>query len=501
MPARQRAPRGKRAGLLRLPQLNGGEASIYPPQQWPIKFSALMQNCWINERNNIAKIPGYSKVNAVPVGSYLDAGHEFVKTNGDKHILVSGDGSIYRLNQATNEFGNANKTGLDPGICQYTTFSDRCIVSNGSNSPLKTLDGITFDLLGGNPPTTTFKTHAHKGRIWFLERADKMLASHSALNDPDTQEGFIDFRYVLKKGDELVDSFTYIDLHVFLFKNHVAIYSGSTPSDALNTNNIDYQLIQLIEGVQVIGTGTAQGLGNDTPFLTKDGVKTFKQIIATGSLNVNDLSYGIDSDLKQSIDNPSELASAHYPRLGWYLLKIDETIRIFDYVKNTWSRIVGADCNGMFTTQDGKLYFVGNAGYLYEYGIPGVWGFAGVDPEFIWRLGWLSLSRSGTKVSPKFIELLAYCTEAVTLEMATAYDLGNAMTNSTFDIALTPSGITQVDAAADFDAIDPFDEIMFQQYRNMLFGRGRMMQMQFSNTSDKYIELADIVLQTIEGGF
>lgn len=488
-----------RATVLSLSDLTGGEASIYPISKWPIKYSELLQNCWVNDRNNIAKVPGYSKTNSTTVSTVLDSGHEFLKTDGTSILLASGEGKIFKFDVGAGEFGAAVKSGLSATPINYTTFSDNCIVCNGVDAPLKTTDGSTYVSLGAGFPVTAFKAHVHKGRVWFLERTNKMRASFTALNDISTIQGYYDFQYILKKGDELVDIFTYIDLLVFVFKRHIVIYSGNTPADSVNPDDIDFAIVQVIEGVGGIKDNTIQGLGDDYPFLSPDGVKTFKQVVTSGNLNLNDMSELIDPDLLLSLASMTNADSAHYQKLGWYLLKIDSTIRVFDYVKKTWFRIVGADCNGMFTTASGTLYFLGN-GFMYQYDPGNVWDFAGTDPVFWWKSGWLRLSKAGLRCSPKLIELLAYPQEAVTLQMSLLFDRNTPLSLNYYDVDISPGDITYIDSESDFDAIDPFDETAFETFKTMLHGRGKFLQLQFKNTSDKQIELSDITLQIVEGG-
>ena len=143
----------------------------------------------------------------------------------------------------------------------------------------------------------------------------------------------------------------------------MVIYFGTDP-----TSSGDFKVVQIIEGAGVVETDTVQGLGTDAALLYDSGVKSLQQIVGKTNLNLDDLSEKIDPDLTTTIASGVNYSSAHYPKLGWYLLLVDDVVRIYSYKKGrkSWSRMVGADVNGMFTTSDGKLYLCGT-GFLYEY--------------------------------------------------------------------------------------------------------------------------------------
>lgn len=434
---------------------------------------------------------GYAKVNATSCGVALTSGHEFRKTDGTVIILAAGGGSIFKL---TSGELSAIKTGLDVNAKVYfASMNNLCIMCNGVDAPLK-YDGTTVSALGGTPPATAFKPHVHKGRVWFIERNNKMLASHSALNNPEAQEGFIDFKYVLGQGDELVDIFTYIDLHVFLFRNHIAIYSGQTPSGA----NSNYAIVQLIKGAGAAGTDTIQMVGTDVAFASIAGIKTLKQVVTTGSLNIGDVSALIDPVLTKEIAEADVFASGHYPKKGMFFLMLGDKVRVYDYAHKAWSRMTGHDIKGMFGSADGKLYFTG-ANFLYEYGSG--WTFAGYHPEMIWDTAWLPLSKDGRMVYPKLAEIITYPHDVTDITIDVAYDMNIPMSENRRVISTQPEGLVYCDSVMDCDAWSPLDPIPYSTVRLPFFGRGRSMQMSFLNISDKPVEISDIVIQAAAGGF
>lgn len=483
--------------ILRLNNFTGGEAAIFPVGAMPPKFSMKMQNCHISPRGGIINLPGYAKVNTTPLsGVMLQSGSEFRKSDGSVQLLCAGGGNIYKVD------GNsltAIKTGLDASakVSLGAAMNDIKIMCNGVN-PMMKYDGTTVSNLGGTPPATGFKAHIHKGRVWIIERANKLLATYSALNNPEdyttaNNAGYFDFRFVIGEGDELLDIFTYIDLLVFVFRNNILIYSGTNPNASGN-----FQLVQRISNTGAVASDVMQMLGTDCVFLSASGVKSLKQIVTTGSLNMGDISNLIDPTLLQEMASASRFASVHYPIKSWYMLLIGNTVWIYSYIYKAWARMTDADVKGMFGTADGKVYFCGT-NYLYQYGIGNTWD--GVNYKMEWELAWVSLSKAGLKCYPKMMELIAYPTNDDSISLDIEYDLNNVTAENVRSFNVQPSNFVYIDSVTDWDALTQIDEIQYQQIRMPLYGGGRIMKMKFTKTSDKQIELNDIVVLLDQGGF
>ena len=486
----------KQTGIIRLSDFTGGEASVFPILNMKPQYSMVLQNCHVSERGTIAKIPGYVKVNTTSCGQVLTNGFEFRKIDGTTVILSAGGGKIFK---GTGVSLTEVHTGLDASAkVRFCAMNNTCIAVNGVDAPIVSTDGTTWTALSGSPPATAFKAHVHKGRVWMIERTDKMLATHSSLNNPAEYtggtSGHIDFKFILKVGDELLDIFTYVDLLVFMFRNHIAIYSGITPSGV----NADFSIVQLIEGAGVVGTDTIQGLGTDNAFLYDSGIKSLRQVVSTGNLNLNDISTNIAPTLSSLISGAASFSSAHYPRYGWYIIKIGSSIFIYDYIHKAWGRVTGTDIQGMFTTVGGTLYLTGT-NFLYQYDSGFTW--ADVNSAMKWDLAYLPLSRRGEKVYPKLAEIVFYPHEPTTVSMSYAYDAQNFNLTYQETLATTPTDFYYIDDVTDWDAIDPFDAIPYDPVRVMLRGGGRTVQLRFENTSDKLVEIADIAILFNTGGF
>jgi len=485
----------------KLSDFSGGEASIFPISAMPQKFSELLQNCIVSAKSGVEKIYGYTAVNTSSCSAVLNNGFEYKKADGTTIHLCSGGGKVFKVDGTSL---TAIKTGLNAAaVVRFAQMENLCIMVNGVDAPMK-YDGTTVSALGGTPPATAFKAHVHKGRVWMIEKTNKLLASHSALNDSEdyttaSNAGYIDFQFIIGKGDELVDIASFFDLLVFFFKNHIVIYSGTNP-----TSSGDFSLQQIIEGVGLMGTGGCMQVGNDLALIHNSGIKSLKQVVAIGSLDMGDLSEKNDpavQDILSSSSLQQNFSMGHYPAKGIVLIQLGTMVLIYSYVHKSWSRIVGSDIQGMFNTNAGALYLCGT-NYLYSYG--STYGFNGSAITIKWAGSYLALSKTGARCTPTIAEILcAPVTSNINMTLQLKYDLQNSPAEDyTSFIIGSASAAVDIDAVTDFDAISPLAETVVQdRIRVPLFGSGETVQMIFSNTSTLGpIEINSITLQARVGG-
>jgi hypothetical protein len=477
-----------------------GEASTFPIYAMKPQYAGLLQNCHVSESGGICKNPGYLEVNSTPVAENLRSGYEFVKNDGTIVKLVSGGGEIYKVD--TGNVLTAIKTGLDvSAVVRFATFGNYCIFVNGVDAPLK-YDGTTVTALGGTPPATAFKAHVHKGRVWMIERTNKMLATHSALDKVEDyttadDSGYIDFKFVLRKGDELVDVCTCIDLLVFLFKNHIAIYSGTDP-----TSGGDFVLSQLIEGSGAASTDMTQPLGSDIVVLDTTGFKTVRQVITTGSLSIGDLSEYIDPTIRQAIiDNTGGIyASAHCKDKGWLLFLIGTTIWVYSYTWKAWGRIVGADVYGLFSDRNNVAYLTGT-GKFYQYNQG--YSFNGANMPWIWKTAWLSVYK-GHKCFPKKAKVYYQPGAPISVNIGFGFD-GKYIGGADVSVMMVQPG-SLMDLSSmngiwdDYFLMDTEDDRLDAVIP--VFGAGRSIQLTFSESSTQGpIEFNGLSILSTIGGF
>ncbi len=459
-----------------LNDFSGGEADL-PLTKMSAKFATKMVNVYPTMTGGIGFVPGYARVNQIRSNEAFQSGHVYIKADGTKIVLVAGGGKIYRANGTTLV---SIKTGLNAGaIVRFITANDYCIMLNGVDAPMK-YDGTTVTTLGGTPPATAFKGVYHKGRVWMIERTNKMLASYSGLNaieDYTTAHnaGYIDFRYVLKTGDELTDIESYVDLIVFYFKNHVVVYSGNTPTDYG-----DFQIVIQLEGAGAF-TDTVKATGLDHLFLSQIGARSLKQVINTGANPEQLISKNIFQRLSGAISsNPNgPFGSAHFQRLGWFMVLIGDEIWCYAYNRGAWFRIIGADALGMFSDSDGSsVYFCGR-GYLYKFDQG--WTFDGAPMWREWDMGWLKFFKNEERGFPKILQIYATPSQPITVSVGTRFDL-NAGTPDSFQSFMLDMAPSLMDETVPdiWENCFYMDSEEYAPERLPLFGGGSMMQLCFT---------------------
>jgi len=496
-----------RMGVIRYANMTGGEASVFSAYNMPSKYSWRLENCHVSGSGGIEKIPGYIKVHEESCGVTLTSGYEFLRTDGTRHILVAGGGCLFEYDEGTSTlnllYDELNKTAK----VNFTTFGDICIITNGINNPLK-YDGDTVSMLGGEPPPTAFKAHVHKGRVWMLEKANTMLATFSGLNNPEDYSGetagYIDFTYVLKEGDELLDIATYVDLLVFFFREHIAIYSGSIPVGV----DSDFQLVQLIEGCGVKCPGSVKGVGADMFFIHDAGVKSLKQVVTTGALTLGEVSQIIAPSIQKQIAVHTSYGVAHYPAKSWIMFFIGGNVWIYSYLFRAWARMTGAPIYGLFDTAQGEVFLCGD-GYLYKYGMG--YSFDGEHIFMRWESAYVPFDgRSGRIGFPRFIEGYLRPTSSnenleIIYQLKYDYELSDALYVGKFPIPkVGDEGVVDFNMIQDFDKIEVLSAKPAKVpvcMRAPAFGRGKSMQICVLNESSQGpIEIDSFIIYSETGG-
>lgn len=339
------------------------------------------------------------------------------------HTIASGQGWTFDVSRDTVKYRI--------GSAAYTTG----VNITGANQEITPGINFKFDNINGHTLGDKWhipieqgarlgKGYTYKNRSWHISNED-MLVFHSALDNPvdfhtADDAGYLDFKYVLPNGDVIMDISSVLNNIVFFFKNHIAIYSGSDP-----TENGDFALYQLIEGMGVIAPDCVVRVGNDIFFLSSLGVKSLKQIINLGSLNVDSVSAAIDKDILAAIaaNSSGVYGAAHYPELGLVLFLVGTTIFIYNYNKQAWSRAIipgNVDDNkilGMFTTSEGRLY-LGGYDYLFEFDPETMtYNFNSVAPTYKWHTAYFMASDSNLFFTDMVTRLASFNQATLTVKV------------------------------------------------------------------------------------
>lgn len=483
--------------IFSLSNFSGGEATIYPFTNMPPKMNQKLVNCHVSGTGGIAKNPGYVRLNledVSPAGQFK-TGFEFKKSDGTSQVLGAAAGKVFKLDGVVL---SQIKTGLDASAkLWFAQAGDVCVMGNGVDTPIK-YNGTTVSNLGGLPSGTKFKKpHVHKGRVWWVDSISKMTAFHSGLNKVEdyttaNDAGYIDFRYILPEGDELIDILTFIDLLIFVFRNHLAIYAGSDP-----TSSGDFMLVQIVNKIGAIGPGATAAIGTDLYVLHTSGLRSLRQVMNVGSLTLGELSHPIQPSLQREIKNDirKEFSIGHFPEKSWIMFHVGETVWVYSYYWKAWGRMIGGDINGMFNLADDSLYLCGT-GRLYQYGR--AWSFDSMPMQLSWEGPWVKFSNQGFTGFPKLIELSCGQGVNVSLDVMLRYDLGAVSSENIMTVQTSP-GYSMMDEATQSEWEDSFfmDAVNDYEYvRVPAFGSGKTMQMIISNLSDKGpIEWNNILVQ------
>lgn len=320
------------------------------------------------------------------------------------------------------------------------------------------------------------RSHTYKNRVWVV--ANRTKAYFCVLADPTDfagdGSGYIDFSYVLPKGDELLDINSFLNYQAFFFRNHIAVYSGSDP-----TADGDYAIYQIIPDTGVIDEEVTVSVGSDIYFLTSRGIKGLKQILNTGALELNNVSAAIDNEIVDAIaaNTSSVYGSAHYPKLGLVMFLIGTTIFVYNYRQNAWSRIVLPSTNNvskvltMFSGGEGNMYF-GGYDYLHQFHPDSsTRNFAGQPPTYQWTGPmWKITTAESLFLAELVLRLASTSSASLTLKVrSVGFDTGVEDLSDFNEQTLEVSSITTLSNVFNF-------------VRAPLYGAGKYVQIDITET-------------------
>lgn len=387
--------------------LTGGEISITAPGKMDTKYSLLLQNLYI-KNNKLQKIWGYKPIHTNKIALGIDSGIDF-SYGSIKRTYVGGKGTIYSLGENTllQVYQSPNYQNSTKKI-YFTQMTDKVIAVNGDDVVCYIQNDSIFDkshwtLLDNFLPTKPF---VFKNRVWYINSLNKMEAMHSALQDPTTIEGYIDFSSVLPKSDELIDIKGYLDFICFIFKNHIVVYSGNVPSG----ESADFALYQIINLPGILSSETNLNVENSLYIATQTGIKSLAMIYPSTRIVVNDFSQINNPAIMKMINIDADekyYCCGFWAKENMYFWSFGRNCLVFNGVYKAFSRIVFPEkkCQwaGCFNDIEGHLLVLAG-GYLHEYGND--YQFNGEDFLPIWKTAWIPLHPYGATSFPRFAELV-----------------------------------------------------------------------------------------------
>lgn len=371
------------------------------------------------------------------------------------------------------------KVGEDYTTGQLITGELQEIVS-GVQFKFSSINGHTLNDKWTIPVTSNVrigKTYPYRNRLWGIGN-DRLTGYYSDLRLPTdfigSGAGYIDFRYVIPEGDELMDICSVLNYLAFFFRNHIVVYAGTDP-----TATGDFVMYQTLAGVGLVAPETVVPVGSDIYFLTDKGVKGLKQILNSGTLNVDNVSAPIDQDIVDAIkaNTSGDYDSAHYAKYGLVMFLIGASIFVFNYRNNSWSRIILPSANtaslilSMFNDSQGDLY-MGGYDYLFKFDpAASTFNFNGQAPTYKWKTGAIPVTTADSMYFTELLLRLASFNAATLTVKARAIGFDTEYE----DQATFNEQTVQIDAKTPSDVISNF-------VRASLDGAGKYIQLEITET-------------------
>ena len=500
---------------IQVDRLFGGETSRHGLHGMRPGMSHKLENCYNTENETVKKMPGFVPAQTAGEG-YMASGYEFIMIDGTKHLFfaaATGATSVYELIGTTMVTVSSTPfTGSEKP--SFVSMNNKCYMVCG-DGVLYEYDGVAtfFGIVGGaGIPAEAFKLHVYKDRMWAIDKADRMTVLCSADGDPSDwttvdNAGSANFTSILGEGDELLDMATFVNYIVFFFRNHILIYSGAAPIPSG-----EWTLVQQIDRTGVTQTGVIQPVGTDLWYVHDTGIKSLRQVVTTGAVNVRDVSEVIDETLVPTIVAATRRGSIHYPARKWVMFLADDFIWIYDYGIKAWSHIkfdtVGIpsrQVHDMMITSEGIVYFMGGE-ELLRFDVGFHWKYTAISDiaiEMEWNTANIIIAAKGNNTFPSMLELHIVPVTLASGTITVSWEFDHNGHVYTYPHAIEVQqiiGVLDIDGVTDWDAIDPLDGYLQEHIYVPLEGEGKTMDITIKHSFAAGVEFEAFVIERIEGG-
>ena len=182
-----------------------------------------------------------------------------------------------------------------------------------------------------------YHAHIHYDRAYYADARDRRRIIVSAPYDPqgvNSEGGTLDdisfFTGALQpRGDVIVSLGSYQSFFVIGGEHAVYVYSGKQPVGS----GADFTPVALFpQGV--ISQDGILNIGNDLLFISHDGLQAASQINDASQLGRDTLTFPISDTLRDELDgvtSKEEIILTHYRQRSWVLLKVGDTIYVYNY--------------------------------------------------------------------------------------------------------------------------------------------------------------------------
>lgn len=342
-----------------------------------VGYAIEAQNCIIDAFGRIGSRKGWLALNSSTgnLGNNdITATVEFIKTDGSKETLLTGNKRIFRLDGSTltQLHYDAALTGDKWQIAQ---LKGKCYFFQEGEDPL-VYDGTSVVKITastgyvGTVPKAGIVTTAY-GRLWAGLGSVVYWSDLLTGNNWGTgTSGFLDLTTVFPKG---VDEITGVAAHngflVILCRKCIIIYGNA--KDPAN-----FALQDLIPNVGCIAKNSVQATGTDLIFLSDRGIMSMGTLISEKSMPQNDLSKNVRDQLLTSLTgiDLDNIKSVYFERDAMYLLTLPTYNQVYcldmrQRLENnacrvtTWQGILPT----AFTVTKDRELLMGFNGYLGKY--------------------------------------------------------------------------------------------------------------------------------------
>ena len=264
--------------------------------------------------------------------------------------------------------------------------------------------------------------HVHYGRTYYLDARNQNKIRISGSGNPEdmtTSFGTLDtgtfsFGDQQPQGDIAKSMTSFQRFLAIGGKQNVYMFQGIDPIADTTAASTSFDIIGLFpQGT--LSLDSMISLGNDSAFISFDGVQTVSMVDDSSTLARANLSEAIKLTLRDLATKTAEddIQLIHYPKRSWLLVKMGQQLFIFNYTaflgldrtrggavtkldpgEGSWSLFDGkmSRMNSFYVRENGELIGVWSGGRVYKIDVEGVFDDDGDTYTTEYQTGWLSIS-------------------------------------------------------------------------------------------------------------
>jgi len=258
---------------------------------------ALLQNVSTGSTGVCKSRRGFHYVAALP-GSFTVQGAAFFDSSTE-YLVVVRNGIIYVLDSTYATVGSSynNATSNNGSVSNRASFAqiaDKMFISTGGNTEKL----VQISMATGSPvfSLSTESLYAHRlmvaqnFRLFSVGNATTSVATNSSIytsgflpGTPTVFSGAVSFD-VGQDYDDITALAAGTDFLLYVFKERSCYAIGTAPFSTTSTPTLSsaFTIRQLSRDIGCVSARTVVQIGNDTFFLSRDGVRTLQRTLADG---------------------------------------------------------------------------------------------------------------------------------------------------------------------------------------------------------------------------